>query len=77
MRSSSWPGYFTNRRKKREMLIARSSFIFYKNLTKGEIQLKVWVVVKISGFEEEGILWEAAADQDISPIEERKARCYL
>jgi hypothetical protein len=64
MRSSSRPGYFTHRRKK--------SFIFYKNLTEGEIQLKVWVVVKLSWFEKKEILREAAAGQDISPIEKRK-----
>jgi hypothetical protein len=54
------------------MLFTRSSFIFYKNLTEGEIQLKVWVVVKLSWFEKKEILQEAAAGQDISPIEKRK-----
>jgi hypothetical protein len=37
MRSSSRPGYFTHRRKKSKMLLTRSSFIIYKNLTEGEI----------------------------------------
>ncbi len=55
MRSSSRAGYFTHRRKKWEMLFTRSSFIFYKNLTEGEIQLKVWVFGKISTFGEEGL----------------------
>jgi hypothetical protein len=33
--------------------------------------LKVWVVLQIPRYREEGILCEAAAGQDISPKEER------